>query len=167
MYQRCKMQPRALDNIDKCRKYFYQGQRVTKGYVLSSLLENYTLYTENDQILSVAIKESDIKQEGSGTAVNFNITADANEKLLQLKLHLDKDTGRSLFPAQIIDILLICAVNKIKTDLGKEDDENDVDEGIKNLFRFNISVAVADMLLHNMPEDSDYIEQIIHIMRKR
>ena len=58
-----------------------------------------------------AIAESDIKQEGSGTAVNLNITVEANDKLADLKKLLDKETGRSLFPAQVIDILLICARN--------------------------------------------------------
>ena len=63
------------------------------------------------EMLQSAIAESDIKQEGSGTAVNLNITVEANDKLADLKKLLDKETGRSLFPAQVIDILLICARN--------------------------------------------------------
>lgn len=54
-----------------------------------------------------AIAESDVKEEDGGTLVNLNITTGANEKLEELKKILDKETGRSLFPAQVLDILLI------------------------------------------------------------
>lgn len=54
-----------------------------------------------------AIAESDVKEEGGGISVNLNITTGANEKLEELKKILDKETGRSLFPAQVLDILLI------------------------------------------------------------
>ncbi|WP_300771436.1 hypothetical protein [uncultured Acetatifactor sp.] len=85
--------------------------RVTKGYVVTNLLNDYPLYIRDAAALQSAIAESDIKQEGSGTAVNLNITVEANDKLADLKKLLDKETGRSLFPAQVIDILLICARN--------------------------------------------------------
>lgn len=54
-----------------------------------------------------AIAESDVKEEGGGISVNLNITTGTNEKLEELKKILDKETGRSLFPAQVLDILLI------------------------------------------------------------
>ena len=54
-----------------------------------------------------AIAESDVKEEDGGALVNLNITTGANEKLEELKKILDKETGRSLFPAQVLDILLI------------------------------------------------------------
>lgn len=54
-----------------------------------------------------AIAESDVKEEDGDTLVNLNITTGANEKLEELKKNLDKETGRSLFPAQVLDILLI------------------------------------------------------------
>ena len=54
-----------------------------------------------------AIAESDVKEEDRDTLVNLNITTGANEKLEELKKILDKETGRSLFPAQVLDILLI------------------------------------------------------------
>lgn len=64
-------------------------------------------YIRNPDILRKAIAESDVKEEGGGTLVNLNITTGANEKLEELKKILDKETGRSLFPAQVLDILLI------------------------------------------------------------
>ena len=54
-----------------------------------------------------AIAESDVKEEGGGISVNLNITTGTNEKLEELKKILDKETSRSLFPAQVLDILLI------------------------------------------------------------
>lgn len=54
-----------------------------------------------------AIAESDVKEEDGGVSVNLNITTGTNEKLEELKKILDKETGRSLFPAQVLDILLI------------------------------------------------------------
>ena len=36
-----------------------------------------------------------------------------------------------------------------------------------NLFRFNLSVKVADMLLNNTPEDEIYICEIEKIMHRR
>lgn len=64
-------------------------------------------YIRNPDILRKAIAESDVKEEDGGTLVNLNITTGANEKLEELKKILDKETGRSLFPAQVLDILLI------------------------------------------------------------
>ena len=64
-------------------------------------------YIRNPDILRKAIAESDVKEEDGGTSVNLNITTGANEKLEELKKILDKETGRSLFPAQVLDILLI------------------------------------------------------------
>ena len=64
-------------------------------------------YIRNPDILRKAIAESDVKEEGGGVSVNLNITTGTNEKLEELKKILDKETGRSLFPAQVLDILLI------------------------------------------------------------
>ena len=64
-------------------------------------------YIRDPDILRKAIAESDVKEEGGGISVNLNITTGANEKLEELKKILDKETGRSLFPAQVLDILLI------------------------------------------------------------
>lgn len=111
MYLRAKLQPRAHDNLTKRGEMKYPGMRVTKGYVVSELLMTFQSYIRDQQVLWEAITESDIKEEGGGVAVNLNITTEANEKLEELKRILDKETGRSLFPAQIIDILLICATN--------------------------------------------------------
>lgn len=113
MYLRTKLQPRAIANLDLYTRSQdrYKGMRVTKGYVVTNLLNDYPLYVRDAAALQSAIAESDIKQEGSGTAVNLNITVEANDKLADLKKLLDKETGRSLFPAQVIDILLICARN--------------------------------------------------------
>lgn len=64
-------------------------------------------YIRNPDILRKAIAESDVKEEDGDTLVNLNITTGVNEKLEELKKILDKETGRSLFPAQVLDILLI------------------------------------------------------------
>lgn len=64
-------------------------------------------YIRNPDILRKAIAESDVKEEDGGVSVNLNITTGTNEKLEELKKILDKETGRSLFPAQVLDILLI------------------------------------------------------------
>lgn len=54
-----------------------------------------------------AIAESGVKEEDGGILANLNTTTGVNEKLEELKKILDKETGRSLFPAQVLDILLI------------------------------------------------------------
>lgn len=64
-------------------------------------------YIRNPDILRKTIAESDVKEEDGGVSVNLNITTGTNEKLEELKKILDKETGRSLFPAQVLDILLI------------------------------------------------------------
>lgn len=110
MYLRCKLQSRALNNLKLYTQKKFEGMRVTKGYVVSELLHNYPLYIGDALVLQEAIAESDMKEEGGGVAVNLNITAEANEQLEKLKSFLDKKTGRSLFPAQIVDILVLCAL---------------------------------------------------------
>lgn len=111
MYLRTKLQQRAHKNLDIRTEQKYPGMRVTKGYVASELLLSYQSFIRDPEKLRRAIAESDIKEEGGGIPVNLNITTEANEKLEELKKLLDNETGRSLFPAQILDILLICAVN--------------------------------------------------------
>jgi hypothetical protein len=70
-------------------------------------LYTFQSYIRNPDILRKAIAESDVKEEDGGVSVNLNITTGTNEKLEELKKILDKETGRSLFPAQVLDILLI------------------------------------------------------------
>lgn len=111
MYLRSKLQPRALTNLRIISESKYPNMRVTRGYVVSDLLMNHLSVISDTENLKRAIVESDLKQEGGSTAVNLNITAEANEKLEELKKILDKETGRSLFPAQVLDILFICALN--------------------------------------------------------
>lgn len=142
MYQRSKMQARALDNLARYTEYYYKGQRVTKGYVLSQVLGKYSIHTFDKGMLLEAIKLSDIKEEGPGTPVNFNITYEANEQLNQLKQSLDAITGRSFFPAQVIDILLIYATKKLEH---KEIEKNEIEVGIEiNTLR----VEAISLLLH-------------------
>lgn len=142
MYQRSKMQARALDNLAQYTEYYYKGQRVTKGYVLSQVLGKYSIHTFDKGMLLEAIKLSDIKEEGPGTPVNFNITYEANEQLNQLKQSLDAITGRSFFPAQVIDILLIYATKKLGH---KEIEKNEIEVGIEiNILR----VEAISLLLH-------------------
>ena len=105
MYIRSKLQPRAIDNIARLKEKFYPNSRVTKGFVISNFLEKYKLYTENEVKLNEALIESENKVEGPGISINLNITSEANEALNNLKIKLDKMTGRSLFPAQVIDVL--------------------------------------------------------------
>lgn len=142
MYQRSKMQARALDNLARYTEYYYKGQRVTKGYVLSQVLGKYSIHTFDKGMLLEAIKLSDIKEEGPGTPVNFNITYEANEQLNQLKQSLDAITGRSFFPAQVIDILLIYVTKKLGH---KEIEKNEIEVGIEiNTLR----VEAISLLLH-------------------
>lgn len=136
------MQARALDNLARYTEYYYKGQRVTKGYVLSQVLGKYSIHTFDKGMLLEAIKLSDIKEEGPGTPVNFNITYEANEQLNQLKQSLDAITGRSFFPAQVIDILLIYATKKLGH---KEIEKNEIEVGIEiNTLR----VEAIALLLH-------------------
>ena len=117
MYIRSKLQPRAIDNIARLKEKFYPNSRVTKGFVISNFLEKHDLYTENEVILNEALIESENKIEGPGISINLNITSEANEALNNLKIKLDKMTGRSLFPAQVIDILLISVLNQTEKKL--------------------------------------------------
>lgn len=111
MYLRTKLQTRAHENLKKISEQKYPDMRITKGYVVSELLMSFRAYIRDPEILQKAILESDMKEEGGGIAVNLNITAAASEELQNLKSVLDIATGRSLFPAQVLDILLICVVN--------------------------------------------------------
>lgn len=111
MYLRTKLQPRAHDNLNKIGDQKYPGMRVTKGYITQNLLMSYQSFIGDSEKVRKAIAESDLKEEGGGIAVNLNIKYEANEKLQELKKILDKETGRSFFPAQVLDILLICALD--------------------------------------------------------
>lgn len=136
MYLRTKLQQRAHSNLDVRTKQKYPGMRVTKGYVISELLISYQTFIRDLDILKKAIAESDIKEEGGGIAVNLNITKEANEKLEELKKILDNETGRSLFPAQILDILLICAVNSAE--------ETEQEKRVKDIPNKELAKALMD-----------------------
>ncbi len=112
MYLRVKLQERTLRNLEVVSRRDYAAMRVTKGYVVSNLLCEYARYLNDTAALREAITESDMKQEGGAASVNLTITAAAEQHLYQLKQKLDAETGRSLFPAQVIDILLILAVRE-------------------------------------------------------
>lgn len=129
MYQRSKMQARALDNLARYTEHYYNGQRVTKGYVLSQILSKYDIHTFDKERLLEAIELSDVKEEGPGTPVNFNISYEANKHLVQLKQRLDSIAGRSFFPAQVIDILLIYATE----DLGHEETRKEIEYSIDSI----------------------------------
>lgn len=107
MYLRVKMQQRALDNLAFVKEKQFSGMRVTKGFIISKLLCEYGGYI-NSKRIDPAIELSDMKQEGGGVPVTLSITADANKSLALFKTFLDVRTQRSFFPAQILDILLIC-----------------------------------------------------------
>lgn len=47
------------------------------------------------------------------------------------------------------------------------ENENDLEAGINNLLRFQVSVDVSDMMLRNASEDTIYIKEIFEIMRRR
>lgn len=150
MYLRTRLQRRAHDNLTRRGEMKYPGMRVTKGYIISELLMTFPIYIRDHQILWNAITESDIKEEGGGFAVNLNITTEANEKLEELKKILDKETGRSLFPAQIIDILLICAINTTE-DAAKETAKEIPDKDLaKALMEFAFKLLTEETLSVNM-----------------
>lgn len=143
MYLRSKLQTRALNNLKIITEEKYPDVRVTKGYVVSELLSHYKVFVNDNEILKSAIIESDAKNEGGGTAVNLNITVEANEKLEELKKLLDKETGRSLFPAQILDILFICVKNK----------KNNGEMMIKDVSNEELSKVLLDYAYKLLTED--------------
>jgi hypothetical protein len=127
----------------------YRNMRVTKGFVISELLTNYKSFVRDTEKLIRAVSESDIKEEGGGIAVNLNITSDANEKLEELKSLLDNGTGRSLFPAQILDILLICSLNN--------DEQNTEEIQISNK---ELAKALMDYVYKILTEEAPSINVI-------
>ena len=145
MYLRTKLQPRAHDNLNKRGELKYPGMRVTKGYVVSELLMTFQSYIRDPDILRKAIAESDVKEEGGGIAANLNITTEANEKLEELKRILDKETGRSMFPAQVLDILLICAANT--TEYGTE-------EIVRKISNSDLAKAMLDFAFKLLTEET-------------
>jgi len=125
MLIRTKLQARVLENLKNLKAEMYPHYNVTKGHIVSELLEKSDSITADKYLLSEAIHESDIKNEGGGIPVNLTITTEANNKLQKLKEQLDKATGRSFFPAQVIDIVAIMAVStlseKKKTNVSDEE----------------------------------------------
>jgi len=109
MYQRLNVQKRILEFLDWDKEKNYPGIRVKPGYQVNPYLEHYENYISNNAILQDAIRESDIKAEGTAeNSINFNLSAEAARNLQELKGLLDEKTGRHFYPAQVLDILLIC-----------------------------------------------------------
>jgi len=162
MYLRARINKRSFDNLAIYQKANYNASRVTKGYVLSNLLKNYSVYVKDEKKVINAIEMSDVKDEGPGTPVNFNITQEAADNLNSLKLKLDTYTKRSLFPAQIIDILLILATERLdeeKEELGKGKEEN--------LSGPEMVKILVEILLDDRDEDRALIDEIKSILTKR
>lgn len=149
MYLRAKMQRRALENLARYTEARFGGQRVTKGYALSEAVENYQSYVDDLELLHKAITESDIKDEGPGTPVNFNVRQEANESLNAFKQKLDELTGRSLFPAQVIDILLLCAASELGMQeyarINGEDDAMDFSVELEEFEKLGIEEQLAEL----------------------
>ncbi len=166
MYQRSKMQTRALDNLARYTEYYFKGQRVTKGFALSHALKDYMLHIGDQALLLESIEKSDVKDEGSGTPVNFNITQEANENLNDLKQKLDQITGRSLFPAQVIDILLLCATHKldesnssaVDKDCDLANDEVNNYDGVELLRRVN-ELAAKLIITGNTKKVMEFLKE--------
>lgn len=108
MYQRLSVQQRVCDFLDWEKDRKWRDIRVRPGHMINPYLENYEKYISDPSILQQAIAESEIKQEGVATSINFNISNEAGKKLSELKGVLDQTTQRHLYPAQVLDILLIC-----------------------------------------------------------
>lgn len=130
----------------------FPGMRVTKGFVISELLTRYPVLIRDSNQLNEAVHKSDIREEGGGIAVNLNITNDANEKLAELKKLLDYDTGRSLFPAQLLDILLILAVNSSKEENEEISDNTDDKVLARALIDFSFKLLTEEIHSANVRE---------------
>ena len=153
MYLRCNLQPRAEQNLSKYTQIYAEreaeGNRVTKGHVLSKLLASYPTYICGDaEKLKASIFQSDEKIEGSVIQVNLNITENAYKKLNELKTLLDKETGRSLFPAQVVDILLICV---LKTEILNTESEIVKDIDNKELAKCLLDYAYILLTAEKLP----------------
>lgn len=111
MYLRVNEQERFLENLALLKQSEYPAQRVTNGYVVSHYLEIYKRYLSSMEAIDRALIESDSKQ-GAAKAVGLNLRETAYQNLKQLKEDLDRATGRKLFPAQVLDILLLLVLDK-------------------------------------------------------
>ncbi len=111
MYIRSKLQQNALDCLTDYTESHFSGMRVTRGYVVSRILSQWEHFLSEEAMVERALQISDEKK-GHGIPVNLNVTSQAFEQLNCAKLKLDQYTGRSLFPAQVIEILLICATSQ-------------------------------------------------------
>lgn len=159
MYLRVSVQQRVIDNISKLRAMQNLGTRVRDGYILNPYLENYERYTENSYSLEKSIQESDKKQDGPGISINLNLTANACDRLTELKNYLDQYTNRRFFPAQVIDILLICVMELLEN---PDDNIRISDEKLaKILLDLGYEILVKDKLdLHKHQAK----EEIIHVL---
>lgn len=121
MYQRLYVQRRVSDFLEWVKERNWKNIRVSPGHMITPYLENYEKYISNTNVLKQAIAESEIKEEGVATSINFNISSEAGRKLLELKGILDERTQRHLYPAQVLDILLLCVKLGEDTIKNKED----------------------------------------------
>lgn len=78
----------------------------------------------------------------------MNITENAYKKLNELKTLLDKETGRSLFPAQVVDILLICV---LKTEILNTESEIVKDIDNKELAKCLLDYAYILLTAEKLP----------------
>lgn len=107
-YQRLNVQKRVSDFLSWDKEKNHKNVRVRPGFQVNPYLENYEKYISDPHILQWAINESEKKQEGTAISINFNLSAEASRKLAELKGVIDAKAERHLYPAQVLDILLIC-----------------------------------------------------------
>lgn len=113
-YQRLNVQHRVADFLSWDKDKNYKNIRVRPGFQVNPYLENFEKYISDPYTLQRAINESEKKQEGTAISINFNLSAEASRKLAELKGIIDERAERHLYPAQVLDILLICV--KIETE---------------------------------------------------
>ena len=128
MYQRLNVQQRVCDWLawEKDRKW--KDIRVRPGHMINPYLETFEKYISNQGILQRAIAESEIKQEGAATSINFNISNEAGKKLSELKGILDEKMQRHIFPGQALDILLLCVrlETEMQNDTGRDISDKEI-----------------------------------------
>lgn len=157
MYIRSKLQQNALELLAAYTESHFSGMRVTRGYVISKILLNCEKLLSNEKNVAKAFEISD-KKKGLGIPVNLNITSQAYEQLTKAKLKLDMFTGRSLFPAQVIEILLICATDEEVDQMGNEDKEKSNDD-------FQEALAAFEKL-DDVGQRKEIYQLLLQLMRR-
>lgn len=129
MYIRSKLQQNALDLLAAYTESHFPSMRVTRGYVVSKILGQWEELLSEQKMIEKGLEISDEKK-GPGIPVNLNVTSQAYEQLNGAKQKLDQYSGRSLFPAQVLEILLICATNEGGNQRGNGDKEQSCQEAL-------------------------------------